>query len=237
MSKKPKHAPDWWLHEEILPPDPWAYIVSDFQWGWEILDKIEGFSYKHQEKPIGHYPDKGSRKSIEFALNTIIQLQSKIKNKISQKTTDTEFLWLWGEYQKALAILEIAFPEYQRTDKAREEGKKRSKEDARKWYALWYDWYKNKNGKGRDKFDNYFEKLISDIRTGEREIANRDQIDDVLDLAEKYVDNPQNPDDHVLTSSFRLRKFNSADFNSTLESAKKEKDNFPAVGDENYKKT
>ena len=60
MSNKqqPIHDLDWWLHEELLPPDPWAYIVSDFQWGKEILIQLEGFTYDNQnQKPIGHYPD------------------------------------------------------------------------------------------------------------------------------------------------------------------------------------
>ena len=235
MKQKTKHPLDWWYTTEILPPDPWAYIVSDFQWSIGVLSKIEAKEYI-KGKEIGHFPEEDSKyeEKLDFAFNTIKESQQLVREKISHRTIDLEFIWIWGEYQKAFAIIEMIFPEYQRTRSLITHSKENNKDDAKQWYVLWYQWHKKSTGKkDRKSFDIYFEKLLLSIRKGERSIPDSRQSD-VIKLINKYPKDPEDLEWIELTNSFRQKDFNGDLFKTYTYMAEDNKKLLPPVGEEHY---
>jgi len=239
MSKKKKDNTfdsDWWLYDEILPPDPWAYIVSDFQWSWDILDAVKDFPLDDKHRDIGHFPttrDSNSEK-VRFAVNTVNSLYDKVREKISYKVIDLEFVWHWGEYQKAISILHNAFPQIKGKGGMIEAARLRNdKSDAKMWYALWYEWYKYELQpvkKSRDSFDKYFEDFLTEITHGKRHFPTASVKQQLLKLIEKYKSDNEDLTVVQLTGGFRLNDFNGKVFKKISALAKEKRDELPPVG-------
>lgn len=227
--------PDWWLRCQILE-DPWASIVSDFQWSDMIISDAEDRLSEYADRPVGHFPDSDSpRERMEFALNAIYKTAHDIEDKISYKTVDAEFVWKWGEYQKAVAMLMGALPEYDRHQSINGASRERSnsKSLARQWYVLWYEWYKKDRAPkrvSRTLFNEYFSKFLNQLRSEKREIlGNKNQV---LELVESFASNPEDREHLELTAFFTVKFFGKSVARS-LEEANKNK-HLPPVGEENY---
>ncbi len=235
---------DWWYTTEITPPDPWAYIVSDFQWSIGVLAKIETKD-RIKSIEIGHFPEKDSKyeEKLDFAFNTIKEFQGLVIEKISHRTIDLEFLWIWGEYQKAFTIIEIIFPEYKRTRSMVRHSIENRKDDAKQWYVLWFEWYKtSKKKKGRKSFDDFFGKFLLSIKRNERLVPEHFQ-NHIMQLIDKYVENPKdlkNLEDLEdlkyleFTKSFKQKDFNGDLLKTYTYMAEDNKDSLPPVGEEYY---
>ena len=102
----PYFKQDWWKICEILPPDPWAYIISDYRWGLDFLIYAQARVQDLDPVDVGHFPESTSPSiRLKEALSVALQLQEDVEGMISVKVANLEFSWKWGEYQKALAII------------------------------------------------------------------------------------------------------------------------------------
>jgi len=237
--ESPHFNQDWWKVCEITPPDPWAYIVSDFQWSIEFLVYAQTRIAESETVKIGHYPE--SRKPsdrLKNALNTALQLQEDIEGMISVKCADLEFSWKWGEHQKYMAIIYATIPRLDNQKQMTRSSKKNAgtKFKARQWYALWLEDYKEKR-KGmkvsREMFNPVFAKILSEIRDGQRHIAPEYQ-DDVIDLVKALLSKENDEQDRPRLTRHFTEIFWADKYDLALNEANKNKLSMPPYGTEDY---
>lgn len=123
--------------------DPWTRMILDYRRTINILQEIDSIDdFTPEGVVIGGMPTMANPKEkIEYAFNLVLNLMEEIEDGLSNRTTDANFLWLWGEFQKGAAILSSTIPELlmDRGRRAHNEGE--SKEAHRQWYAAWYEYY------------------------------------------------------------------------------------------------
>ena len=230
---------DWWLIEEILPPDPWAYIIADFQWADEVIGKIKNHPFLQSNASIQHFPDFDSTHSekIGFAFNIIEQTTDIVRDKINKKKIDIEFVRYWGEFQKALGILDTLSKEIERSEKIRLGARTKSKEHAKGWYALWYDHYRKTTGtKSRKEFDKYFEKILLEIKNSNRNVpssVNEEALDNLIN-AFSPSQNGFNSENPQISDSCRQKKFNGKSLEKSLVNAQRQAEILPPIGEKHY---
>lgn len=230
--------------EELLDPDnihfsqEWAHILSDFDWSKGSIALAEKFVTDSRDAEIGHFPESNSPKErIDFALNTIRKLFKRVDKKIDARCIDLDFVWIWGEYQKAVAILQEALPELDRylNVKRSSQNKSAAKSRARQWYMLWLEWYKQQPSSKRitrDVFNDYFQKLLHELRSGQRDIPRSIATSEFLALIDNFVTDPGDKESVQLSKGFTT-KLSGAPANKALEDAKKN-NGLPPVGIDYY---
>lgn len=235
--KNRQFDPDWWFTSELSEDDPWTYIVADFHHGQNIVRKLSKEGFERGHVVIGGMPESRSKKeSIEFAFSLAANILEDLIEKISRKNTDLEFVWLWGEFQKAIVFLEAARPEFKRMRGLKAHTLRSKKDDARQWFALWFDWFKNrsiKERKSRKAFESLFINWMQEIRVGKRKMPQSTNQQSVLDLINKIAANPFDKDAFRTAESFSYRKLYGGDL-QRLSSEAKRNNALPPVGEENY---
>jgi hypothetical protein len=236
----PHFRQDWWQICEILPPDPWAYIVSDFYRSDEFFSAAYYRGIKAKKVKIGRWPEKTSPKArIEYAYSVMLLLKDEIKEKISRQKIDLDFVWKWGEYQKAMAILHGALPGFnqRRGIKKTDSDLSMNKALAREWYTLWYEWYKESRAPkkvSRSIFDKYFEKILLEIRQGKRQLPLFPSQKEMNRIINFYAVAPKDKEDLKLTLFFREHKFTGSKYKAVYKKALENRLILPLVGEENY---
>lgn len=214
-----------------MPPDPWAYIISDFQWSDVFFAEMQNRGIKPREAKIGHWPEETSPKyRLEYAYGIMLNLRGDIKKKVSTKTIDLEFLWKWGEYQKAMAIIHGSLPGLMQRSPEKSTKKSNLKFAARAWYTLWYDHYqKLKDPKiiSREVFNKYFERILREMISNKRDTPLF-----LIELINAYASDPY--DSYFTMSEYFRGKFTGKEYKSIFEYALRTKDELPPVGEEHY---
>lgn len=238
MDPESQHfTPDWWQTCEILPPDPWAYIVSDFQWSLDFLVYAEARVKKIVSIPVGHYPETNSpTKRMEEAYSLAISLRKEIENMISSKQTSLEFAWKWGEYQKEIVILYGVLPKLE-SQKGIEQSRVQKADIkflARQWYSLWYEDYKKTKQRkiSREYFNPIYAKILTEIKRGKR-ISPAEYTDQVNQLIKATLSNKLTEDRKPKLTRNILVDFWKEKYQTALSNAIKNKD-LPPFGIESY---
>ena len=234
--------PHWWLTEEILPPDPWAYIVSDFRWADEIIGymSLKSGVEVSEDKPLGHFPkySEGTHERIKFAYNIILKIEPIIREYISKKEVSVDFIWKWGEYQKAVSILQTLVPEIKKQRGIK--NKDTSKEYARGWYALWHENFIKETGKKtRKEFENFFEPFLLELLLGKRSIPTTENSGAVLGLVKEYAAPIKKGEKYTdknfkISEGFQQKNFSGRQYRASLELALLNKANLPPVAERLY---
>lgn len=223
--------------EDFLPPDPWQHIVSDVKWATGCIHQINELDVNFDGVELQYWPfeNASNLEKLFYAYFTISETQGFVEEKINSKVIDLEFLLLWGEFQKAMAVIENVAPEFIRTKPARKHSRDADKEYAQAWYTLWYEAYlKEGNKKSRKLFDKYFEDLMQEIRTGKRDIHESVNEGGLLTLINEYTKEPEDLAFFQLTNKFRAHKFYGSEFDRVHRTAIKNRGNLPVVGEKYY---
>lgn len=230
---------------ELLDPDSvhfsieWSHILSDFDWSQGSITLAEKFVTEYQDADIGHFPESNSPKvRIDFALNTIYKVFNRVDEKIDARCVDLEFVWIWGEYQKAVAVLQETLHEFDRylNVKRSSQDKSAAKDKARQWYMLWYDWYKQQPATKRITravFNVYFEELLQELRSRQRSMPKSIDVSEFLAFIENFVSDPEDKKSVQLTAFFTTKFFGN-EVKKALSVAKQNEHLLPPFGENNY---
>ena len=207
-------AKNWWDGTVLNESDPWSMVAHDFEYAKNLLNelhKLEKFNIGGVV--IGGWPEMANPKEkMEYAYNLVLNLMGEMEEAISRKQTNVDFLWLWGEFQKGVAILQYSIPDLLVDRGRREYNEQNSKDDQRQWYARWYDYYMSldiEEKKNRVKFEKYLEEIINEIVSGDRYL-DEDFKNEFLIFAKGYSAEENEFEQFgkiYLSEGFRSKKF------------------------------
>lgn len=232
---------EWWQHcNDRDGADAWEHMALDYRHALKVLKDISNKDiFPCSGVVIGGIPSMPNPKErMDYAYNVALNLMEEIEQHLLHKTITVDFLWSWGEFQKAIATLNATLPELLIDRGLRKHNQNQSKENQRQWYARWYEYYlslENEPNKNRKKFETYFEKILNEIRSGKRfvDLENKQYIIDFIMRYYDYEEDIQDNEELSLTENFRSRKFLPKEIDKAF------KDSFlnpflPPVGEEEY---
>ncbi len=248
------YNPDWWQICENFPEDDyWGKIATALCIatggisGWRRHaerkpPRLRGRKKRIGEEcvPDGEYPNH----DLEYKIRTLGAIDLAERNldrviqMVSRKHFSSEAVFAWGEFQKAMALLDELGILRSASRRSVNNSKRRNISDAKQWYCLWLEWHRKNKTPPSCKlerlkhFRNYFEGLLQEIRTGKRAIK-RNHHTAVLDLIKQLTGYSEDQEEVRLTTAFLSTNFGKTARKKSLEDGKKNKE-LPPVGEEFY---
>ena len=228
--------PDRWEDVQVDPDGFWNEIEKEFEDGFSTLEVFLERKFEYDSVSIGGRIEiKQPEEKIDYAFSAGMSLLSIVQQKIIPRTIDTEFVWSWGEFQKAIAVLNETYPAFKTNEMLREEAKARRKDRARQWYALWYELYLNSKyePKSRVAFNQFLENFLTELKFSKRVPKRGSNLRDLIILINQ-LSSPEVKDCVRLPKSFSTDGMSNAKVLQFLQDARSGGHPFPPVGEEFY---
>lgn len=246
MDKKEQSC-DWWRTCQIATNDKWTSIAFDLRLAeavyeevrWLIFGVNKSSFWACESKCAAISEEKEPKRTIIHNANVIHNLLPEIIESVSARETSQAFLHKWGEFQKAVGIVEATLPFYEEKIPLEKAAYEREKKDARSWFSLWFVDYENAaiaSGRkmSKNKINEELEKIFRDIWDNRRIVPPEWKAEVCRLLGDLHGKADEIDKEVFQLSTAFMNKFRSSEIMACFKTAVLERDKYPPTNSNKY---